>query len=123
MEAQPVLPPLYSAHADAGLIPALKPSGQLLPHQVDKKAAYPTFIAASRIDGRNDNEVVAQGEAELRKTNTTLTADRLTYWKVEDEMEAEGNVRYTKESEFMAGPKLRLNLTDNTGFSSSRTTR
>lgn len=116
VEAQPVLPPLYSAHADAGLVPALKPSGQLLPHQVDKKAAYPTFIAASRIDGRNDNEVIAQGEAELRKTNTTLTADRLTYWKVEDEMEAEGNVRYAKEAEFMAGPKLRLNLTDNTGF-------
>ena len=86
------------------------------PLQVNKNAAYPSFIAASRLDGRNDNEVVAQGEAELRKANTTLTADRLTYWKVEDELEAVGNVRYAKDAEFMAGPKLRLNLTDNTGY-------
>lgn len=112
VEEQPSLPPLYSAHADAGLIPALKSAGQ----QFDKHTVYPTVIAASRIDGRNDNEVVAQGDAELRRTNTTLTADRLTYWKVEDEMEAVGNVRYAKEAEFMAGPKLRLNLTDNTGY-------
>lgn len=116
VEERPALPPLYSAHADAGLIPTLKPTGRLAPLQIDKNAAYPTFIAASRIDGPNDNEVVAQGEAELRRTNTTLTADRLTYWKVEDEMEAVGNVRYAKEAEFMAGPKLRLNLTENTGF-------
>lgn len=55
VEERPALPPLYSAHADAGLVPALKPAGQLSPLQVDKKADYPTFIAASRIDGRNDN--------------------------------------------------------------------
>ena len=116
VEDQPRVAPLYSAHAEAGLVPALKPAGQLSPLQVDKNAVYPTFIAASRIDGRNDNEVVAEGEAELRKTNTTLTADRLTYWKIEDELEATGNVRYAKDAEFMAGPKLRLNLTDNTGL-------
>ncbi len=116
VEEQPALPPLYSAHADAGLVPALKPSGQISPLLVDKNAAYPTFIAASRLDGRNDNEVVAQGEAELRKATTTLTADRLTYWKIEDELEAVGNVRYAKDAEFMAGPKLRLNLTENTGY-------
>ncbi len=110
------MPPLYSAYADAGLVPALKPTGQISPLQVDKDAAYPTFIAASRIDGRNDNEVVAQGDAELRRTTTALTADQLTYWKVEDEMEAVGNVRYTKEADRMSGPKLRLNLSENTGF-------
>lgn len=97
-------------------MPALKPTGQISPLQVDKDAAYPTFIAASRIDGRNDNEVVAQGDAELRRTTTSLTADQLTYWKVEDEMEAVGNVRYAKEADRMSGPKLRLNLSENTGF-------
>jgi LPS-assembly protein len=116
VDERPALPPLYSAYADAGLVPALKPTGQISPLQVDKEAAYPTFIAASRIDGRNDNEVVAQGEAELRRTTTALTADQLTYWKVEDEMEAVGNVRYTKEADRMSGPKLRLNLSENTGF-------
>ena len=116
VEERPALPPTYSAHAEAGLLPALKPADQLKPLQVDKKAAYPTFIAASRIDGRDDNEVVAEGDAELRRVSTVLTADRLTYWKLEDEMEAEGNVRYSKEADVMSGPKLRLNLTEDTGF-------
>lgn len=116
VEERPALPPTYSAHAEAGLLPTLKPTDQLKPLQVDRKASYPTFIAASRIDGRDDNEVTAQGEAELRRTHTALTADRLTYWKAEDEMEAEGNVRYSKEADTMSGPKLRLNLTENTGF-------
>ena len=116
VEERPALPPLYSAHAEAGLVPSLKPTERISPLKEDKGAVYPTFIAASRIDGRNDNEVVAEGEAELRRTNTSLTADRLTYWKVEDEMEAAGNVRYAKEADRMSGPKLRLNLTDNTGY-------
>lgn len=115
VEERPALPPLYSAHAEAGLVPALRPAERLSPLKEDKRVAYPTFIAASRIDGRNDNEVIAEGEAELRRTNTSLAADRLTYWKVEDEMEAAGNVRYAKEADRMSGPKLRLNLTDNTG--------
>lgn len=114
-ERQP-LPPLYSAHAEAGLVPSLSPTGKLSPLQVDKNAAYPTFIAATRIDGRNDNEVVAEGEAELRKATTNLSADRLTYWKVEDELEAVGNVRLAKDADQFTGPRLRLNLTDDTGF-------
>ncbi len=116
VEEQPKLPPRYSAYADAGLVPRLRPDSQLRPHEADKNAQYPTFIAASRLDGRNDNEVVAEGEAELRRTNTSITADRLTYWKIEDEMEAVGDVRYAKEADRMSGPKLRLSLTDNTGY-------
>lgn len=116
VEERPALQPLYSAHADAGLVPTLSPTGKLSPLQVDKNAAYPTFIAATRIDGRNDNEVVAQGEAELRKATTNLSADRLTYWKVEDELEAVGNVRLAKDADQFTGPRLRLNLTDDTGF-------
>jgi len=113
---QPALAPLYSAHAEAGLLPALRPAEGLSAHAVDKNAPYPTFIAASRIDGRNDNEIVAEGDAELRKTNTSLSADRMTYWKAEDELEAAGNVRYSKDAERISGPKMRLNMTDNTGF-------
>lgn len=113
---QPALPPLYSAHAEAGLLPVLQPAEGLSAHAVDKNAAYPIFIAASRIDGRNDNEIVAEGDAELRKTNTSLSADRLTYRKGEDELEAAGNVRYSKDAERVSGPRMRLNMTDNTGF-------
>lgn len=107
VEERPALPPLYSAHAKAGLVPPLK-DGQ--------SADGATFINAARIDGRNDNEVVAEGAVELRRSDAVLTADRLTYWKIEDEAEAEGSVRYVRGEDKMSGPKLRLNLTENTGF-------
>ncbi len=112
VEEKPALPPLYSAHAEAGLVPAPVLSSR----QDGGKGPFPTFIAASRIDGRNDNEVTAQGEAELRRDDTTLAADRLTYWKVEDELEAQGNVRYARAGDVMSGPKLRLNMTERTGY-------
>lgn len=115
VEEQPALAPLYSTHAEAGLVPALKPSDRLSPLQVDKQAAYPTFVTAQRIDAPDDNQVVAEGEAELHQADTSLSAARITYWKVEDEMEALGDVRYAKGADRMSGPKLRLNLTDNTG--------
>ena len=116
VEEQPRLPPLYSAHAEAGLVPALRTEPKLSPHPAEENTAYPAFIAASRIDGRNDNEVNAQGDAELRKSTLSLAADSLTYWKVADEIEAAGNVRYAREGERISGPKLRLNLTDYSGY-------
>ncbi len=115
---RPVLPPLYSAHAEAGALPesGLRPSIRLEPLPRDARIPYPVFVAASRIAGRGDNEVIAEGDVELRKANTSLSADRLTYWKIEDEVEALGNVRLTRDADFMSGPKLRLNLTETTGF-------
>lgn len=116
VEERAPLPSLYSAHADAGLVPALKPATRLAPLPLDGQVSYPVFVAASRIVGRDDNEVIAEGDAELRKSNTTLSADRITYWKIEDEVEAVGGVRLSRDADFMTGPKLRLNLTENTGF-------
>ncbi len=117
VEERPTLPPLYSSHAEAGRIsPPLQSSDRLHPLPEGKGIAYPAFITADRIDGSNDNEVVAKGDAELRQANTSLSADRLTYWKVEDELEAEGNVRYAKNADRISGPKMHLNMTDNTGY-------
>ena len=118
VEERAALPPLYSAHAEAGALPApaLRPAMQLSPLPAESGQPYPVFVAASRITGRGDNEVVAEGEAELRKANTTLSADRLTYWKIEDEIEAAGSVRLTRDADIISGPKLRLNMTESTGF-------
>jgi LPS-assembly protein len=118
VEERAALPPLYSAHVEAGVLPepALQPTTRLSPLPREAGQAYPVFVAASRIEGRAGNEVVAEGTAELRKSNTTIGADRLTFWKIENEVEAAGSVRLTRDADVMTGPKLRLNLTDSTGF-------
>ncbi|MDP2821685.1 MAG: LPS assembly protein LptD [Sulfuritalea sp.] len=115
---RPALPPLYSAHVaarelpeprllgTAGVMPWLKQPGELLP----------TFIAADHITGKNDVEVVADGNVELRKRNSILQSDRLTYWQEADEMEAAGNVRLSRDGDRMRGPKMRMKMGDSTGF-------
>lgn len=115
---QPALPPLYSAHAAAGRLPQprLMPSDQLVPLSPDRNIPYPTFIAADRMSGKTGVEMLAEGDAELRKVGTVLTADRLTYWPVDDEVEAAGNVRLVRDTETISGPRMKMRIEESTGF-------
>lgn len=74
-----------------------------------------TVVTADRISGRNDVETVAEGQAEFQRDNTTIKADRITYRQLEDEAEAEGNVRMTRDGDRISGPHLRLKIQDNLG--------
>lgn len=114
----PVLPPTYSAYAEAGLLtgPVLKSARRLVPHATLPDEALPTFIAADQIDGKTDTEVVADGNVELRRRGTVLDSDRLTYWQATDEVEAEGNVYLFNEGAQINGPKLRMKMSETTGF-------
>lgn len=98
---RPRLPPLYSAHAAAGAIPLGDGS---------------TRISAEKISGRNDREVVAEGDVELRRDDTALRTDRLTYWQDQAEFEAAGNVRLTKGEDSLSGPYLRLKTDTQIGY-------
>ncbi|MDO8933366.1 MAG: LPS-assembly protein LptD, partial [Rhodocyclaceae bacterium] len=115
---RPVLPPLYSAYVEAGQLPApkLKPSRALTPPLKNSTDLRPSFISADRMHGRNDVEMIAEGAAELRKIGTVLDADRLTYWHLDDEVEALGNVRLQKDQDVYTGPKLRMKVEESTGF-------
>ena len=118
VEERPVLPPLYSAHVAAGELPGplLKRTAGVMPYLKRPGELLPTFIAADHIAGRNDVEVVADGNVELRKRNSVLQSDRLTYWQEADEMEAEGNVRLSRDGDRVRGPKMRMKMDDSTGF-------
>ncbi len=118
VEQRPVLPPLYSAHVAAGELPdpKLKPSVGVLPYLKRPGEELPTFIAADHIAGKTAVEVVAEGNVELRKRNSILQSDRLTYWQDADEMEAEGNVRLSRDGDRVRGPKMRMKMEDSTGF-------
>ncbi len=118
VEERPVLPPLYSAHVAAGEFPepSLQRTAGVMPYLKQPGETLPTFIAADHIAGTNDIEVVADGSVELRKRNSILLSDRLTYWQLADEMEAEGNVRLSRDGDRVNGPKMRMKMEDSTGF-------
>lgn len=108
---QPRLPPLYSAHVAAGAIP--HPATTPFSH-TDKKSA-PTYVSARKIDGLNDVEMVAEGEALLDRAGDTLSADRIVYKVTDDEVQATGNVRLASPNSMMTGPRLRMRMEESTG--------
>lgn len=115
---RPALPPLYSAHQAAGELPepSLQGGRKLEGHRKLPGEELPTFIAADHIAGKDGVEVVATGNVELRKRNSILESDRLTYWQEDDVMEAEGNVRLSREGDRIRGPRMRMKNSDSTGF-------
>ncbi|MCF8197416.1 MAG: LPS assembly protein LptD [Sulfuritalea sp.] len=115
---RPALPPLYSAHVAAGDLPEprLTSSTDILPHFTLPNEVLPTFIAAEHISGKTDVQVVADGDVEIRKRNSILKSDRVTYWQETDEVEAEGNVRLSRDGDRVRGPRMRMKMKDSTGF-------
>lgn len=76
----------------------------------------PVFIRADRMSGRQEGEIEAEGEVELRKRGQTVDADRLDYRQTEDEVHAEGHVRIEQKGSVATGPELRMKLETRQGF-------
>lgn len=77
--------------------------------------SLPVFIDADRIQGTAGQESVAEGNAVLRRGNTTIRADSLKYHVETDDVEASGNVRLEREGNAISGPALRYRVKDATG--------
>ncbi|MDI6747808.1 MAG: LPS assembly protein LptD [Rhodocyclaceae bacterium] len=105
------LAPLYSAHVAAGVIAGFPPRSD---PPIDKKTA-PTQVTARNISGINEIEVIAAGDAELKRADDTLRAERIIYRQAEDEVEAIGDVRLTNPDAIITGPRLRMRMADSTG--------
>lgn len=101
---------------DVGVELALRASKQMAPPETGSNVPLPVFLSSHRLSGAVDRELVAEGEAELRRAGTALSADRLTYWPIEDEIEAEGSVRLEQGDALISGPKMRLRIEDQFGY-------
>jgi LPS-assembly protein len=96
---------------------ALQPSPQLredIPEGTRQQ--LPTFVEGERMSGRPDLETVVEGEAQLRRGDTVIRADRLEYYAPEDLAKARGNVRINKAGNIFEGPLLELKVDAFEGF-------
>ena len=105
---------------DAGAEPrAAAPAAPASPAaQATQAAPLPvgtTAISALRIHGSRSIELVAEGEAELQRDDTVLTADKVTYREPTDEVVAEGNVVLSRGTDTIRGPQATLVVGDRTG--------
>ncbi|BAL23263.1 LPS-assembly protein LptD [Azoarcus sp. KH32C] len=74
-----------------------------------------TEIRAEHIRGTRSVETIAEGNAEVRRDDMVLTADRIEYREIDDEVHAVGNVRLKDTEASIAGPEARMKLTEHLG--------
>jgi LPS-assembly protein len=75
----------------------------------------PTTIDADVIEGVSDLEVTARGNAEIRRGDVSIFADRLRYNREFGRAEADGGVRMQSGADRFFGPSLQYNTHDDTG--------
>lgn len=77
-----------------------------------------TELLADSITGRNDLELTATGNAELRRDGALLNADRLVYNIVEDNVDAQGNVLYRdpRQGTTMTGTEANMVVAARSGY-------
>lgn len=73
------------------------------------------YLDADQISGDVGRASIAEGSVVLKKQQMTATADKMTYWPVEDEVEAVGNVKFEENGSQIEGPKMRLHIEDKVG--------
>ena len=81
-----------------------------------QRRAAPVFLMGDRVSGRADHETVVEGDAEMRKADTVIQADRLEYDQPSDLARASGHVRIHRSGNLYEGPLLELKVERFEGF-------
>lgn len=81
-----------------------------------ERERLPTYLSGERAFGRTDLETVIEGQAQLRRGDTVIRADRLEYYQPDDLAKARGNVRINRAGDIFEGPLLELKVDAFEGF-------
>lgn len=111
--------PLAGARAQATAeAPAILKPAPVLRESVPPgaRSEQPTIVYGQRIFGRTDLETVIEGQAELRRGDTVIRADRMEYNQADDLAKARGHVRINKAGNVFEGPELQLKIDSYEGF-------
>ncbi|MDH4428226.1 MAG: LPS-assembly protein LptD [Acidovorax sp.] len=97
--------------------PALRSSPLLQERIPDAvRSQLPVFVRGDRVSGQTDLNAVIEGNAELRRGDTVIRADRLDYNVPDDLARAQGKVRINRAGNVYEGTALELRVDAFEGF-------
>jgi LPS-assembly protein len=88
----------------------MRPSSEL------KAESTPLFGSADQASGRADLELTLQGNAQVRRDGTVITAERINYSTADNTVAAVGAVRINKDGVVMLGSELQLRMDTKEGY-------
>ncbi|NLF54895.1 MAG: LPS assembly protein LptD [Thauera phenolivorans] len=113
--------PAPAASPVAETVVEAPPAAEAVSEPAAPLALGATDVRAERISGTRGIGLFAEGEADVRRDDLRLQADRVSYDELTDEAVAEGNVRLQKGGDRITGPRLNLFVGDQVGtFESPR---
>ena len=80
------------------------------------RSQLPVFVRGDRVSGQTDLNAVIEGNAELRRGDTVIRADRLDYNVPDDLARAQGKVRINRAGNVYEGTALELRVDAFEGF-------
>lgn len=80
------------------------------------RAQMPAFVSAEHLEGQPDVRAVLEGDAELRRADTVIRAQRMEYTVPEDFLQAQGQVRINRAGNVYEGTLLELRVNAFEGF-------
>ena len=107
-----------SAPAAAGAAALCPPPARLAepgPGRPEDRATTPLHVSAARSEMRGERLGLFEGEVVLERADQRLQAERVTYDRGTDVVEAEGEVRYAEPGLELAAARARLALAADTG--------
>jgi LPS-assembly protein len=93
--------------------PALKTDAALTPRS---GIPGPIYTSGDRASGRVELELTLEGNAQLRREGMIVTADRITYIQPDEQVNAVGGVRLSKDGTVLLGNEMQLKLDTNQGY-------
>ena len=111
--------PALAQDQNAGAEPALRlRTSPLLQEQIDAatRPRLPVFVRGDRIEGQPDIRATIEGDAELRRGDTVIRADRMDYDVPADRAKATGQVRINRAGNRYEGALLDLEVDAFHGF-------
>lgn len=81
-----------------------------------QRRALPTFLYGELLTGRPDLDMLLTGRVLLRRGDTVIRADRLSYYQPDDLARAQGRVRINRAGNVFEGPLMELRVDAFEGF-------
>ncbi|MBI5919305.1 MAG: LPS-assembly protein LptD [Nitrosomonadales bacterium] len=75
----------------------------------------PIFFYADRVEDRQDEQIEATGNVEVRKLDQSVRADHMLYLKGPRELQADGSVRIEQNGSTVEGTRMSINLDSGIG--------
>ena len=113
----PIAGMAQGAPAAAAPAPLLRSSPQLsekIPEAT--RSQLPVFVSGERMWGETDERTVVEGDAQLRRGDTVIHADRMEYTVPDDLATATGKVRINRAGNVYEGSELQLHVNAFEGF-------